>query len=355
MNETDQRHPVNSIVATDHEIHIRLGGLAVAIRLGADATDTAVINEDLYLPLYSVVSREIAKRIKLDGKWPQRFREFFEADPEFIRSFGGAIDASIATAAANAPATDDELAALLRGESLPRGRRVLVMQAALIRLEWRLGEQLPPQMREIGARLESLERNIQQLRSNVDANLTTRISKLESDITALKVQKGHQGDVNAEHKKAISELSVAVAGLDRAAPPELASLVELVTGQQDQIDKLQAMLEPRIPAGVVDGRPVAGPEIGIALDGEIARAIDRQDLATRTHVDEAVRRLAATIRQYVRDQVQQALRRRPSALRRVWDALADRGAPSAPAPAQEPAAVPPAIAELAEQALRRGR
>ena len=312
MNETDQPQPV--IVANDHEIHIRLGGLPWVIHTG----DTVVINAQLYLPLYEVLAREIAKR---------------SPEPEH--------------------ATDAELAALLRGEVLPRGRRVLVMQAALIRLEWRLGEQLPPQMREIGARLESLERSIQQLRSNVDANLTTRISKLESDTTSLTVSRGHQGDVNAEHKKAISELSVAVAGLDRAAPPELASLVELVTGQQDQIDKLQAMLEPRIPAGVVDGRPVAVPEIGIALDGEIARAIDRHDLATRTHVDEAIRRLAATIRQYVRDQVQQALRRRPSALRRVWDALADRGASSVPAP--EPAAVPPAIAELAEQALRRGR
>lgn len=330
MNETDQRHPINSIVATDHEIHIRLGGLAVAI------TDTAVINEALYLPLYEVLAREIVKR---------------STEPE--------------------PATDAERAALLRGEALPRGRRLLVMQAALIQLEQQLvgiskshttrlvrledGEQLPPQMIDFGARLASLERNLQQIRSNVDANLTTRISKLESDTTSLTVSRGHQGDVNAEHKKAISELSVAVAGLDRAAPPELASLVELVTGQQDQLDKLQAMFEPRIPAGVVDGRPVAVPEIGIALDGEIARAIDRHDLATRTHVDEAIRKLAATIRQYVRDQVQQALRRRPSALRRVWDALADRGAPSAPAPAQEPAAVPPAIAELAEQALRRGR
>lgn len=296
MNETDQRHPINSIVATDHEIHIRLGGLAVAIRLGADATDTAVINEALYLPLYEVLAREIVKRDEAGGAPPP--------------------------------------------QQMPLARQI-----------------------EIRARLESLERDVKKIQSNIDASLTTRISKLEGDITVLRVQQGHQGDVNADIKKdltAISdafatELSSAVAALrkERAAPPELASLVELVTGQQDQIDKLQAMLEPRIPAGVVDGRPVAGPEIGIALDGEIARAIDRHDLATRTHVDEAIRRLAATIRQYVRDQVQQALRRRPSALRRVWDALADRGAAAAPAP--EPAAVPPAIAEMAEQALRRGR
>ena len=290
MNETDQRHPINSIVATDHEIHIRLGGLVVVICLGGE---TVVINEALYLPLYEVLAREIVKR--------------------------------------------DEAG----GEPLPR--------------QMPLARQI-----EIRARLESLERDVKQIQSNIDASLITRISKLESDITVLRVQQGHQGDVNADIKKTLTEISAAfatelssaVAALrkDRAAPPELASLVELVTGQQDQIDKLQAMLESHM------GRPVAGPEIGIALDGEIARAIDRHDLATRTHVDEAVRRLAATIRQYVRDQIQQALRRRPSALRRVWDALADRGAPpSAPAGAPEPAAVPPAIAEMAEQALRRGR
>lgn len=330
MTETDQPQPVNSIVATDHEIHIRLGGLAMVIHVGAD--ETVVINEALYLPLYEVLAREIVKRDEAGGAWPPRHE---------------------------APPTD---AMLMRASLIRLEEKVVGISKShgtrLVRLED--GEQLPPQMREIGARLESLERNLQQIRSNVDANLAVRISTLENVTTTLKVVQNNQTDVNADAESSAMALLAAVAAvrrdLDRAAPPELASLVELVTGQQDQIDKLQAMFEPRIPAGVVDGRPVAGPEIGIALDGEIARAIDRHDLATRTHVDEAIRKLAATIRQYVRDQVQQALRRRPSALRRVWDALADRGAPpSAPARAQEPAAVPPAIAELAEQALRRGR
>lgn len=351
MTETDQPQPqpqpVNSIVATDHAIHIRLGRLALMIQgINEPDSETVVIDEALYPPLYEVLAREIVKRDEAGGAWPPRFHE---EPPTDARLMQAALTRLEEQAAAISKSHGTRLVRLEDGEQLPPQMREIGARL----------EQLPPQIAGIGARLEVLENDLQRLRSNIESNLTVRINRLADDVTSSRAQQGRQVDVNDDTNKSITDLSSAVATLrkqlEQAAPPELASLVELVTGQQDQIDKLQAMFEPRIPAGGVDGRPVAGPEIGIALDGEIARAIDRHDLATRTHVDEAIRRLAATIRQYVRDQVQQALRRRPSALRRVWDALADRGAPSAPASAPEPAAVPPAIAEMAEQALRRGR
>lgn len=180
-------------------------------------------------------------------------------------------------------------------------------------------DQPPP---DLSRRLDELEKALTHIKSNVDVDLTTRLNKLEAD--------------NANVSKALRELQSEI-----EAPPELSGLVELVSGHQQQLGTLQELLAAASAPVTVDVAP------------DVTREIDRREIATRAQLDDAIRKLSTTLRQYVRDHVQQALRPRPSVAKRVLAALLDRQATSPQAPPSDPAMA--AVAEQAEQALRRGR
>lgn len=353
MTDTDQpTSPIQSITTCAREIHVHLHGTMVCFSNPAGPGETFVIGETMYLELYRVLAIEILKRCQgpnaaADG-WSQRLRAFATSNPGIVAMLGGGVDAAIATSVAEAPATEEELVALLRGDTLPRGRRLLVMQAALAHTD-RCG-------RHQTKRLDQLEANLERQQSNLANSLLVRLTKLESDTSILRTQQNVQADINTDTKEWLKKLdhevevvktmarrvaayfgdrpeNDAAAVRAQATAPELAGLVELVTGQQAQLEAMQAVLD-------------AAPSLTAELD--------RRDVASRGYVDEALRKLSTTLRQHVREHVQQALRARPSVLRRVWAALVEPGAPrSEPAPA--PPAVPAAVIEQAEQALRRGR
>jgi len=386
MPDIDQpTTPTPTVTATEKAIHVRCCGFAGETVLGG--VRTIAINEALYLELYEVLAREVLSRATdpayADHPAWQEFRRHHVLatkeglaggcrhgiDPEAAPgAWNGAWDflRSPRTRPIDVMRTIDRIDRQLVNDASALDRALRILEGNVKALTERVAaidnaaiDKVALRVGAVADRVGALERSLEKLASNVDVNLTPRIQKLDADAQTLRARVGTQSDRLTSMADAMTNvlgvLGVLQAAdivtrldaltgrvdhldnIDLAAPPEIAQVLELVRGQQDQIDVLQGMLA---------ARPT-----------EAAPAAPERDLATRDYVDEAIRKLAATIRQYVRDHVKQALAPRPSTLQRLWGALRDRAPAPAPAAASGASApaVPTAVIEQAEQALRRDR